>query len=51
MQMMKWIQKDPKRLVCTHSFSTSPKWHSTTILALKKERKTIIIGDGQVTLG
>ena len=27
------------------------KWHHTTILALKKDGKTVIIGDGQVSLG
>ena len=30
---------------------SSQQWHSTTILALKKDRQTFIIGDGQVTLG
>lgn len=30
---------------------TTEKWHHTTILALKREGETVIIGDGQVSLG
>lgn len=28
-----------------------PTWHSTTILAVKKGRKLVIVGDGQVSMG
>lgn len=28
-----------------------PTWHSTTILAVKKNRKLVIMGDGQVSMG
>jgi ATP-dependent HslUV protease subunit HslV len=31
-------------------FSTE-KWHHTTVLALKREGQTVIIGDGQVSFG
>jgi ATP-dependent HslUV protease subunit HslV len=31
-------------------FSTE-QWHHTTILALKREGQTVIIGDGQVSYG
>jgi ATP-dependent HslUV protease, peptidase subunit HslV len=30
---------------------TTEKWHHTTILALKRNGETVIIGDGQVSLG
>jgi ATP-dependent HslUV protease subunit HslV len=36
------------------SFSSSKeinKWHHTTILALKRNNETVIIGDGQVSYG
>ena len=33
------------------SFSTQKEWHHTTILALKRNGETVIIGDGQVTHG
>ena len=32
-------------------FSESSKWHHTTILALKRNNETVLIGDGQVTYG
>ena len=31
-------------------FSTE-QWHHTTILALRREQQTVIIGDGQVSYG
>ena len=31
-------------------FSTE-KWHHTTILAIKRKGKTVIVGDGQVSYG
>lgn len=30
---------------------SSDKWHHTTILALKRNGKTVVIGDGQVSYG
>lgn len=33
------------------AFSTQPEWRATTILALKRNNKTVIIGDGQVSYG
>ena len=33
------------------SASSSPTWHGTTILCVRKGGKTIIAGDGQVSLG
>ena len=32
-------------------FSEANKWHHTTILAIKRNNQTVIIGDGQVTYG
>ena len=29
----------------------SPKWHGTTILAVRKNGKVVVAGDGQVSLG
>lgn len=35
-----------------HFFSSSkPKWHGTTILAVKKNKEIVLIGDGQVSFG
>ena len=31
--------------------STSPGWHGTTILAVRKDGVTVIAGDGQVSMG
>ena len=31
--------------------ASEPLWHSTTILAVKKARKLVLIGDGQVSMG
>ena len=31
--------------------SSEPVWHSTTILAVKKNQKLVLIGDGQVSMG
>jgi ATP-dependent HslUV protease subunit HslV len=31
--------------------SSEPTWHSTTILAVKKGRKLVVMGDGQVSMG
>ena len=31
--------------------SANPAWHHTTILALKRNNETVIIGDGQVSYG
>jgi ATP-dependent HslUV protease subunit HslV len=31
--------------------SGEPVWHSTTILAVKKKKKLVLIGDGQVSMG
>ena len=33
------------------SFFSTNKWHHTTILALKRNQQTVIIGDGQVSYG
>lgn len=33
------------------AFFSSEKWHHTTILAIKRNGKTVIIGDGQVSYG
>ncbi len=33
------------------SFSAAKEWHHTTILALKRNGETVIIGDGQVSHG
>ena len=30
---------------------TSPGWHGTTILAVRKDGRTVIAGDGQVSMG
>lgn len=32
-------------------FSSQPEWRHTTILAIKREGETVIIGDGQVSYG
>ena len=31
--------------------NTAEKWHGTTIVLLRKDKETIVIGDGQVSLG
>jgi ATP-dependent HslUV protease, peptidase subunit HslV len=31
--------------------SSSPGWHATTILTVRKDGKVVIVGDGQVSLG
>ena len=31
--------------------SNFPDWHGTTILAVRKDGKTVIAGDGQVSMG
>ncbi len=31
--------------------STFPDWHGTTILAVRKNGKTVMVGDGQVSMG
>ena len=31
--------------------SPTPTWHSTTILAVKKGKKLVLVGDGQVSMG
>src|ERR1044071_5642535 len=31
--------------------SSEADWHSTTILAVKKGRKLVVMGDGQVSMG
>ena len=33
------------------TFASSNEWHHTTILALKRNNETVIIGDGQVSYG
>lgn len=35
----------------TTETSQNPVWHGTTILAVRKDNKIVIAGDGQVTLG
>jgi ATP-dependent HslUV protease subunit HslV len=35
----------------TFPASTFPDWHGTTILAVRKDGKTVIAGDGQVSMG
>ncbi len=35
----------------TNSNSSFPDWHGTTILAVRKDGKTVIGGDGQVSMG
>lgn len=32
-------------------FSSAPKWRHTTILAVKKNKEIVLIGDGQVSCG
>ena len=31
--------------------NTAEKWHGTTIVLLRKDGKTVVAGDGQVSLG
>ena len=31
--------------------NTAEKWHGTTIVLLRKNNQTIVVGDGQVSLG
>ena len=31
--------------------SAFPDWHGTTIIAVRKDGKTVIAGDGQVSMG
>ena len=31
--------------------NTAEKWHGTTIVLLRKKGKTVVAGDGQVSLG
>ena len=31
--------------------NTAEKWHGTTIVLLKRDGKTVVAGDGQVSLG
>ena len=31
--------------------NTAEKWHGTTIVLLRKDNETIVVGDGQVSLG
>ena len=31
--------------------NTAEKWHGTTIVLLRKNNETIVVGDGQVSLG
>lgn len=38
------------RSVLKNAFCNN-KWHHTTILALKRNNQTVIVGDGQVTYG
>jgi ATP-dependent HslUV protease subunit HslV len=35
----------------TQSSPTFPDWHGTTILAVRKDGRTVIAGDGQVSMG
>ena len=35
----------------THASSAFPDWHGTTILAVRKDGRTVIAGDGQVSMG
>ena len=35
----------------TASDTASPGWHGTTILAVRKNGRTVIAGDGQVSMG
>ena len=35
----------------TQSASNFPDWHGTTILAVRKNGKTVVAGDGQVSMG
>jgi ATP-dependent HslUV protease subunit HslV len=37
--------------VMTDTQGASPGWHGTTILAVRKDGKTVIAGDGQVSMG
>ncbi|MFN3230351.1 MAG: ATP-dependent protease subunit HslV [Asticcacaulis sp.] len=38
-------------MTMTHDSHSWPHWHGTTILAVRKNGKTVIAGDGQVSLG
>ena len=31
--------------------NTAEKWHGTTIVLLRKNKETVVAGDGQVSLG
>ena len=35
----------------TKTSDSFPDWHGTTILAVRKDGKTVIVGDGQVSMG
>mmetsp|Transcript_18214 Transcript_18214/g.48084 ORF Transcript_18214/g.48084 Transcript_18214/m.48084 type:complete len:228 (+) Transcript_18214:42-725(+) len=37
--------------MATRAFGGAPDWHGTTILCVRKEGKTVLIGDGQVSQG
>ena len=40
------------KLVATYKdMTTNEKWHGTTIVLLRKDNKTVVAGDGQVSLG
>ena len=40
------------KLVSTYNImNTSEKWHGTTIILLRKNKETVVAGDGQVSLG
>ncbi len=40
------------KLVSTYNImNTAEKWHGTTIVLLRKGNKTVVAGDGQVSLG
>ncbi|MGQ3045026.1 MAG: ATP-dependent protease subunit HslV, partial [Brevundimonas aurantiaca] len=35
----------------TNDTTPSPGWHGTTIIAVRKNGRTVIAGDGQVSMG
>jgi ATP-dependent HslUV protease subunit HslV len=40
-----------KRMMNANDPSSSPGWHGTTILAVRRDGRTVIAGDGQVSMG
>ena len=43
--------EDCKKVSTYNNMNTAEKWHGTTIILLRKKGKTVVAGDGQVSLG